>query len=151
MWLLKCINLVKDSLGAGNVSSSFKQIWPSRYSFELVVKKHFQDFTGGCNEDNLWQPWFLGQIVVVLSSTPGFWDLAKTNSAIYCVLFFGWDVIDSASLLQISGNILKTDGDNQCFLASISSITQHDCNILSVNRNRMSCWNLFYQPLLVIS
>lgn len=106
---------------------------------------------GGANEDDLWQPTFLGQKVVVLSSTPGFWDQAKTNTAIYYVLFFGWDVIELGSLLQISRNILKTDGDNQCFLASISSITQRDCNIPSVNRNRMSCWNLFYQPLLVVS
>lgn len=58
--------------------------------------------------------------MVVLSSTPGFWDIAKTNTAIYYLLFFGWDVTDLGSLLQFSLNILKTDGDNQCFLASIS-------------------------------
>lgn len=68
-------------------------------------------------------------------SQTGFWDLAKTNTVFDFVLHFGWDAGDLGSLLQISLNILKTDGDNQWFLASISSITLHDCNIPSVNRN----------------
>lgn len=68
-------------------------------------------------------------------SQTGFWDLAKTNTAFDFVLHFGWDAGDLGSLLQISLNILKTDGDVQRFLASISSITLHDCNIPSVNRN----------------
>lgn len=70
---------------------------------------------------------------------PGFWDLEKSNTAIYYMLFLGQDAIDSGSLLQFARNILKTDGDNQCFLKNISSVTEHDCNIPSVNRNRMSC------------
>lgn len=56
-------------------------------------------------------------------SQTGFWDLAKTNTALDFAPHFGWDAGDLGSLLQISLNILKTDGDNQRFLASISSIT----------------------------
>lgn len=104
-----------------------------------------------CSEDGLWQPSFLGQKVVVLSSTPGFWDLDQTKSAIYDMLFFGWDVVDLGSWLQISLNYLKTDEDRQCFLASIHSLTQCDCNIPSGHRNRMSCCSLFYQSLLPTS
>lgn len=56
-------------------------------------------------------------------SQTGFWDLAKTNTALDFVPHFGRDAGDLGSLLQISLNILKTDEDNWWFLASISSIT----------------------------
>jgi len=46
------------------------------------------DIMGRGNKADLWQPSFLGQKVVVLSSTPDFWDLAKTNCNLLCAILW---------------------------------------------------------------
>lgn len=51
------------------------------------------------------------------------------------------------SLLQISRNALKADGDNQGLLASISP---SHCSPAPVSRNDGKCWNPLHQPLLLI-
>lgn len=103
---------------------------------------------GGTEGAALWQPSLLGQKEVVLFPRQAFGTWPKpTLHSILC------HTLDEMLEIRVHccrshWTFWKQMGITNDFWAA--SPPSH-CNIPSVNRNGMSCWNLFHQPLLVAS